>query len=68
MRLLGAHVVGEQATEVVHYRTDGTPHGIRGRFVQSHLLQLSELGDPYKYATYNAILNRLLRDGRGEAE
>jgi NAD(P) transhydrogenase len=58
MRLLGVHVVGEQATEVVHIGliamlTDG------GASVFNRAcFNYPTLGDLYKYATYDALLKR----------
>ena len=58
MRLLGVHVVGEQATEVVHI-------GLVAMLVRPTRMfnracfNYPTLGDLYKYAAYDAMLQRL---------
>jgi NAD(P) transhydrogenase len=61
MRLLGVHVVGEQATELVHIGLIAMLAGVGASVFNRVCFNYPTLGDLYKYATYEAILKR---DGR----
>lgn len=67
MRLLGVHVVGEQATELVHVGLIAMLAGGGASVFNRACFNYPTLGDLYKYATYDAILKR---DGiiQGDAE
>ena len=58
MRLLGAHVVGEQATEVVHIALMALLTESGADLFNRACFNYPTLGDLYKYATYDAILQR----------
>jgi len=58
MRLLGVHVVGEQATELVHIGLVAMMSGSRAELFNRTCFNYPTLGDLYKYATYEAILKR----------
>jgi len=58
MRLLGVHVVGEQATELVHIGLVAMMSGSGAELFNRTCLNYPTLGDLYKYATYEAILKR----------
>lgn len=60
MRLLGVHVVGEQATEVVHIGLIAMLAGVGASVFNRGCFNYPTLGELYKMATYEAIL---LRDG-----
>ena len=59
LRLLGVHVVGEQATEVVHIGLMALLAGADAEIFNRACFNYPTLGDLYKYATYDAILQRL---------
>ncbi len=61
LRLLGVHVVGEQATELVHIGLIAMMSGSGAELFNRTCFNYPTLGDLYKYATYEAILKR---DGR----
>ncbi len=61
LRLLGVHVVGEQATELVHIGLVAMMSGSGAELFNRTCFNYPTLGDLYKYATYEAILKR---DGR----
>jgi NAD(P) transhydrogenase len=67
MRLLGVHVVGEQATELVHVGLIAMLAGAGASVFNRACFNYPTLGDLYKYATYDALLKR---DGiiHGDAE
>jgi NAD(P) transhydrogenase len=58
LRLVGAHVLGEQATEVVHIALMAllTDSGVD--LFNRVCFNYPTVGDLYKYATYDAILQR----------
>src|SRR5258708_5600791 len=56
MRLLGVHVVGEQATELVHIGLVAMMAGSGAELFNRTCFNYPTLGDLYKYATYEAIL------------
>ena len=58
MRLLGAHVLGEQATEVVHIALMALLTDSGADLFNRACFNYPTLGDLYKYATYDAILQR----------
>jgi NAD(P) transhydrogenase len=58
MRLLGVHVVGEQATELVHIGLLAMMSGSGAELFNRTCFNYPTLGDLYKYATYEAILKR----------
>ena len=58
MRLLGVHVVGEQATELLHIGLVAMMSGSGAELFNRTCFNYPTLGDLYKYATYEAILKR----------
>lgn len=58
MRLLGVHVVGEQATEVVHIGLIAMLAGVGASVFNRGCFNYPTLGELYKTATYDAILRR----------
>ena len=56
--LLGVHVVGEQATELVHIGLVAMMSGSGAELFRRTCFNYPTLGDLYKYATYEAILKR----------
>jgi NAD(P) transhydrogenase len=56
MRLLGVHVVGEQATELVHIGLVAMMSESGAELFNRTCFNYPTLGDLYKYATYEAIL------------
>jgi NAD(P) transhydrogenase len=58
MRLLGVHVVGEQATELVHVGLIAMLAGVGASVFNRACFNYPTLGDLYKYATYDALLKR----------
>ncbi len=58
MRLLGVHVVGEQATEVVHIGLVAMLAGVGATVFNRACFNYPTLGELYKMATYEAILRR----------
>jgi NAD(P) transhydrogenase len=58
MRLLGVHVVGEQATEVVHIGLIAMVAGVGASVFNRVCFNYPTLGELYKMATYEAILCR----------
>ena len=58
MRLLGAHVVGEQATEVIHIALMALLTESGADLFNRACFNYPTLGDLYKYAAYDAILQR----------
>ena len=56
MRLLGVHVVGEQATELVHIGLIAMMSGSGAELFNRTCFNYPTLGDLYKYATYEAML------------
>ncbi len=62
MRLLGVHVVGEQATELVHIGLMALMTESGAELFNRVCFNYPTLGDLYKYATYDAMTQGL--DGR----
>ncbi len=58
MRLLGVHVVGEQATELVHIGLIAMLAGVGASVFNRACFNFPTLGDLYKLATYEALLKR----------
>jgi NAD(P) transhydrogenase len=58
MRLLGVHVVGEQATELVHIGLIAMLAGVGASVFNRVCFNYPTLGDLYKLATYEALLKR----------
>ena len=58
MLLLGVHVLGEQATEVVHIGLIAMLGGATADLFNRACFNYPTLGDLYKYATYDALLQR----------
>jgi NAD(P) transhydrogenase len=58
MRLLGVHVVGEQATELIHIGLIAMLAGVGASVFNRACFNFPTLGDLYKYATYDALLQR----------
>ena len=58
LRLLGVHVMGEQATEVVHLGLLAMMMNATADLFQQTCFNYPTLGDLYKYATYDAIYQR----------
>jgi NAD(P) transhydrogenase len=56
MRLLGVHVVGEQATELVHIGLMAMMSNAGAELLNRTCFNYPTLGDLYKYATYEAML------------
>jgi NAD(P) transhydrogenase len=56
MRLLGVHVMGEQATEIVHIGMMALLSGAGAGLFNEACFNYPTLGDLYKYAAYDAIL------------
>jgi len=68
MRLLGVHVVGEQATELVHLGLIAMMAEAGADLFNRTCFNYPTLGDLYKYATYAAMLkrDRLVVDDSGQ--
>lgn len=58
MRLLGVHIVGEQATELVHIGLMAMMSNSGAELLNRTCFNYPTLGDLYKHATYEAILKR----------
>lgn len=58
MRLLGVHVVGEQATELVHIGLIAMLAGAGANMFNRVCFNYPTLGELYKLATYDALLKR----------
>ena len=58
MRLLGVHVVGEQATEVIHIGLVAMLAGVGASVFNRACFNYPTLGELYKMATYEAMLRR----------
>ena len=58
MRLLGVHVLGEQATEVIHIGLMALLAGAGAEVFNQACFNFPTLGDLYKYATYDALSQR----------
>ena len=58
MRLLGVHVLGEQATEVIHIGLMALLAEAGAEVFNRACFNFPTLGDLYKYATYDALAQR----------
>src|SRR6185436_17311993 len=58
LRLLGVHVMGEQATELVHIGLMAMMMNATANLFNRACFNYPTLGDLYKYAAYDAILQR----------
>lgn len=65
MRLLGVHVIGEQATEVVHIGLVAMLMEAGADLFNQACFNYPTLGDLYKYAAYDALL---LREGTADSK
>ena len=63
MQLLGVHVIGEQATELVHVGLMALMMEAHGQLFIRACFNYPTLGDLYKYATYDAMGKRQYRMG-----
>jgi NAD(P) transhydrogenase len=59
MRVLGVHAVGEQATELVHIGLIAMMCQADAELFNRACFNYPTLGDLYKYATYDAMLQRM---------
>jgi NAD(P) transhydrogenase len=57
MKLLGVHVMGEQATEIVHIGLMAMLAGATTEMLDEACFNLPTLGSLYKFATVNAMIN-----------
>ncbi|MBL7940098.1 MAG: Si-specific NAD(P)(+) transhydrogenase [Flavobacteriales bacterium] len=60
MRLLGVHVMGEHATELVHIGLTAMLSNATAELFNRACFNYPTLGDLYKYATYDAIMRMQL--------
>lgn len=60
MRLLGVHVMGEQATELVHIGLVAMLAEAGAELFNRACFNYPTLGDLYKYASYDALAKREL--------
>jgi NAD(P) transhydrogenase len=60
MRLLGVHIMGEQATELIHVGLMALLMEADAELFNRACFNYPTLGDLYKYATYDAIARREL--------
>jgi NAD(P) transhydrogenase len=58
MKLLGVHIIGEQATEVIHTGVIAMLAEATAELFNRSCFNFPTLGDLYKIATYNAMLKR----------
>jgi NAD(P) transhydrogenase len=65
MRLLGVHVMGEQATELVHIGLIALLAEARAELFNRACFNYPTLGDLYKYAAYDALVQG---DGSGQMQ
>lgn len=63
LALLGVHVIGEQASELVHLGLIGLMTGCTARLFLDTCFNYPTLGDLYKLATHNALQQRLAQQG-----
>jgi NAD(P) transhydrogenase len=65
MKLLGVHVIGEQATELIHIGLVAMLTGSGADLFNQACFNYPTLGDLYKYATYDAMMRKeMMRGGR----
>jgi len=58
MKLLGVHLIGEHATELIHTGMIAMLSGASADVFNAACFNYPTLGDLYKYATYDAMLQR----------
>ena len=58
LKLLGVHVIGEQATELIHVGLTAMMTGGGANLFLATCFNYPTLGDLYKLATHDAILKR----------
>ena len=58
MRLLGVHIIGEQATELIHVGLMALLTEADAELFNRACFNYPTLGDLYKYATYDALAQR----------
>jgi NAD(P) transhydrogenase len=63
MRLLGVHVIGEIASELIHIGVNALITGASSNLFIDTCFNYPTLGELYKYATYDAMGNRAKRLG-----
>jgi NAD(P) transhydrogenase len=59
MKLIGVHVIGEHATELVHIGMVAMLSGASAEIFNRGCFNYPTLGDLYKYATYDALLHQM---------
>ncbi|HEV8132809.1 MAG TPA: Si-specific NAD(P)(+) transhydrogenase [Acidobacteriota bacterium] len=64
MKLLGVHIIGEQATEIVHVGLSALLLGAGADLFIQTCYNYPTLSEMYKYATYDALGTRALTQGR----
>lgn len=67
MTLLGVHVIGEQATELVHVGLIALQQGATAQLFIDTCFNYPTLGELYKYATYDALGRRARQRGESVA-
>ena len=67
LKLLGVHVIGEQASELVHIGLMAMMTGGDANLFLATCFNYPTLGDLYKLATHDAILKRNEQMGRAHA-
>jgi NAD(P) transhydrogenase len=67
MKLLGAHTIGEHATELIHVALMAMLTGSGAELFNQACFNSPTLGELYKYATYAAIQERELQAARERA-
>ncbi len=67
MKLLGVHVIGEQATELVHIGLMALQSNATADLFIETCFNYPTLGELYKYATYDALGKRAKQLGNSEA-
>jgi NAD(P) transhydrogenase len=61
MKLLGVHVIGEMASELIHIGVSALIMGVSSNLFIETCYNYPTLGELYKYATYDAMGNRAKR-------
>jgi len=61
MKLLGVHVIGEIASELIHIGVNALIMGAESSLFIDSCFNYPTLGELYKYATYDAMGNRVKR-------
>lgn len=68
MTLLGVHVIGEQATEIVHIGLTALLMKAKVDLFIHTCYNYPTLSELYKYAAYNALVNRAKKQGASEPQ